>query len=159
MKRLLILSVLLFAGSTESAAMDKVYHDLMDADLKAKRGAVIVKLLKLSDADAAIFGPIYDEYQQELDRLSDSRKILTQEYLVVNTTMSMEIAGSMIDQFFDLEAKELEIRQKYLDRLEQELTPLFAARFYNLDTKLNLIVDLQMASKLPLIEKTAVAGQ
>jgi len=158
MKRLLVLSVLLLVSS-EVLAMDKVYHDLLDADVRAKKAAVVVKLLKLSDADTAIFNPIFQEYQRELDRVSDTRAILIQEYAVVSPTMSLEMAELMLDQFFELEEKELEIRQKHMEKLGEKLGPVVAVNFYHLDTKLNLFVNLQTASKLPLVRKSAVTGQ
>ena len=150
MKPLLVGLLLMFATS-EGLAMDKIYHTMLDADLAANRQAVMIKVLNLSEGDAAIFSPIYTEYQGELSRLNDRRMILFQEYTAIQRGMSPELAEVMMTQFLELDGKELEIRQKCLDKLEEKMTPNFASMFYHVDTKLNLMINLQMATKLPFM--------
>lgn len=152
MKPLLVGLLLMFVTS-EGLAMDKVYHTMLDADLAANRQAVMIKVLNLSEGDAAIFGPIYSEYQGELSRLNDRRSILFQEYAAIQMAMSPELAEVMMKQFLELDKKELEVRQKCLDKLEEEMTPNFASMFYHVDTKLNLMINLQIATKLPFMTR------
>jgi hypothetical protein len=145
----LIAGLLLMIVASDGLAMDKVYHTMLDANLSPNREEVIIEVLKLSDGDIAIFSPIYREYQEELGRINDRRLILTQEFAAIQVGMSHEMAEVMIEQFLELEEKEFEVRQKCLERIEDKLSPHFAAVFYHVDTKLNLMVNLQMATKLP----------
>ena len=121
----LLAGLLLMCLASEGLAMDKVYHTMLDADLASNKEAVIIKVLNLSDADAVIFSPIYREYQGELARLNDRRLILIQEFVAIQSVMSQEMAEVMVDQFLELEEKELEIRQKCMDKLEDKMTPTF----------------------------------
>ena len=148
MKSLLAGLLLMFFAS-EGLAMDQVYHSMLDADLAANKKAVIIKVLNLSDGDVDIFSPIYEEYQGELGRINDRRSILIQEYSAIQSAMSPEMAEVMMEQFLELDEKEIEVRQKCLEKLEEEMTPNFATVFYHVDTKLNLMINPQLATKLP----------
>jgi len=145
----LLAGLLLMVVASEGLAMDKVYHTMLDADLTRNREEVIIKVLNISDGDIAIFSPIYREYQEELARLNDRRLILIQEFAAIQGAMSQEMAEVMMEQFLELEEKEFEIREKCLLKLEEKMTPHFASVFYHVDTKLNLMVNLQLATKLP----------
>ena len=57
----------------------------------------------------------------------------------------------LFQQFLDLETKELKIKQKYLKKIEEDLTPVLATRFYHVETKLNLMINLQVATRLPFV--------
>lgn len=135
--------------ASEGLAMDEVYHNMLDADITRNREEVIIKVLKLSDGDIAIFSPIYREYQEELARLNDRREILFQEFAAIQAALSHEMAEVMTEQFLELEEKEFQLRQRCLEKIEKEMSPAFASMFYHVDTKLNLMVNLQMATKLP----------
>lgn len=152
MKPLLVGLLLMFVTS-EGLAMDKVYHTMLDADLAANKQEVMTKVLNLSEEDAAIFSPIYKEYQGELGRLNDRRAILFQEYAVIRVAMSPVLAEVMMEQFLELDKMELKVRQKCLNKLEEKMSPNFASTFYHVDTKLNLMINLQMATKLPFMTR------
>lgn len=148
MKSLLV-GLLLMVVASEGLAMDEVYHTMLDANLAPNREEIIIKVLNMSDGDVAIFSSIYREYQEELGRINDRRLVLIQEFAAIQVAMSQEMAEVMMEQFLELEEKEFEIRQKCLDRIEEKMSPNFAAMFYHVDTKLNLMINLQMATKLP----------
>jgi hypothetical protein len=152
MKGIWIASIMLLA-STQCLAMEKIYHDLLKTEVGEKKSAVIKKVMDLSEADAAIFDEIYKEYDKELERLNTSRGVLIQEYLAIYETMSQEMAEVMTQQFLEMEEKELEIKQKCLKKMEEKLSFRTAADFYHLDTKLNLMIHLQVSSKLPLTHR------
>ena len=145
----LLAGLFLMLMASDGIAMDKVYHTMLDADLARNREEVIIKVLNISDSDIAIFSPIYREYQEELSRLNDRRSILFQEFAAIQTAMSQEMAEVMTEQFLELEEKEFQLRQKCLKKIEEEMSPAFASMFYHVDTKLNLMVNLQLATKLP----------
>lgn len=148
--RALLLILALACWTSDAGAIEDTYFKLLKMDLKAGRGQVLAKTMDLSPAQAEIFWPIQKQYQEEMDRLDTYRRELIQEFAAVGSAMSEEIAGAMVQQFLDLEEKELEIRAKCIEKLGEELSPSLAADFYRIDTQINLMIQLQTTSRLRL---------
>lgn len=152
MKRMLpILLILACAPRPAAAAMERIYHDLLDADVAAKKTTVMQKVLPLTGEDATEFQKILSEYEEERGRLQGLRNELVQEYAAVGPSMSDDISEAMMKQFMDLDAKEMALKQKTLDKIVLKLGGRAAAQFYLADTKLDLIAYLQILARLPFV--------
>jgi hypothetical protein len=49
--------------------------------------------------------------------------------------------------------------RKYYKQMSREISPTVAARFVQIENQLGDLIDLQVASELPLITKTASSAQ
>jgi hypothetical protein len=151
MRRVLAVLVLLTVAS-RAEATDRIYHDLLDADVEAKRAVVMQKVLPLTGENAVEFQKILKDYQEERGRLNTLRNELVQEYAAVDATMSDQIGEAMVKQYLDLEEKELEIRRKAIEAIQQKLGGRAASQFYLADTKLDLLAYVQILARLPFVK-------
>jgi len=151
MKRFLPV-LLILAAVPRAEAADRIYHDLLDADVAAKKTAVMQKVLPLSGEDAAAFQKILTDYEEERGRLATHRNELVQEYAAVDATMSDEIAEVMVKQFLELETKEIDLKKRTVQKVQEKLSARAAAKFYLADTKLDLIAYLQILARLPFVK-------
>jgi hypothetical protein len=62
------------------------------------------------------------------------------------------MASSLIDDYFDVEADRLKVRTKYVRRFGDVLPPKKLVRFIQIENKLDTIVQVDLASEIPLIE-------
>jgi len=130
----------------------KAYVDLMRKDLKEDKVAILTELMELSPEEASKFWPVYNEFDKELTKLADQRIALVRMYA--------ENYGSLTDQkvtelalgVLDLEANRNGLKRKYFQRISQAVTPKLAARFLQIENQIEKIVDLQIASSLPIVE-------
>jgi len=51
-----------------------------------------------------------------------------------------------------LEKKRTKLKKKYFKRFERALSATIAAKFIQVENQINLLIDLQIASELPLIK-------
>lgn len=151
MKRLLPV-LLILAAVPRAEAADRIYHDLLDADVASKKTAVMERVLPLTGEDAAAFTGILAEYEKERVRLADLRNELVQEYAAVEATMSEQVAEVMVKQFLDLESKEMDLKKRTLRKVQEKLSARAASKFYLADTKLDLIAYLQILARLPFVK-------
>ena len=50
-----------------------------------------------------------------------------------------------------LEENRTDLKKKYFERFREALSPIQAARFLQTENQINLLIDLQIASQIPLI--------
>lgn len=68
------------------------------------------------------------------------------------SSLSQETATKIAIGMIDLEAKRVELRKQYFQRLSQTLTPKEAAKWLQVETQMERLVDLQILSSLPIVE-------
>ena len=67
--------------------------------------------------------------------------------------MTDEKADQLTLQAMSLEDQRLALRKKYYDLMKKSLPAVIVARFLQLENQIQLVVDLQIASNLPIIEE------
>ena len=53
---------------------------------------------------------------------------------------------------FALEKRRTKLKKKYFKKFEKALSAITAAKFIQVENQINLLIDLQIASDLPLIK-------
>lgn len=126
--------------------------DLLRKDLRSRKKQLIAENLKLTDAEATKFWPIYDQYTIELVKINDKKFGLIQEYADHWGTMTDEQAASYLRQWLDVDAAIMQLRQKYVPIVSQVLNGRKSATFFQLDRRISMMIDLQLASQLPVVQ-------
>jgi hypothetical protein len=124
---------------------------MLRSDLRSNRKQVIAANMKLTDAEAEKFWPTYDQYVNELVKINDTKYALIKEYLQ-NTNMTEEQADSISKRWLAVDESVVQLRIKYIPIFRKTLTAKGTALFYQLDRRVQMLIDLQLASALPLIE-------
>ena len=126
--------------------------DLLRKDLRSRKKQLIAENLKLTDAEATKFWPIYDQYTSELVKINDKKFGLIQEYADHWGTMTDEQAASYLRQWLDVDVAIMQLRQKYVPIVSQVLNGRKSATFFQLDRRISMMIDLQLASQLPVVQ-------
>ena len=67
--------------------------------------------------------------------------------------MTDEKAGELARKALDLEVQRTALKKKYFERVEKAMSSVIAARFLQAENQINMLLDLELASELPLIQK------
>jgi hypothetical protein len=129
------------------------YIQLLRADLSAKQEQIVRETMQLNDQQAAIFWPIYRQYQAEQSKLITDKLAVVADYSHNFSTMTDEKADQLAQQVMKLDQKRMALREKYYGTMKKALSPAIAVRFFQVEHQLQLIVDLQIAANLPIIEQ------
>jgi len=125
---------------------------LLRKNLQAEAKQLITKNMQLTDAEAAAFWPLYDQYAAEVRKVNDTRFGLVKQYAKVYKTMTPDEADSMFKLLCDADQTIISLRVQYLPQFEQVLPGTKAALFMQLDRRLDSLFNVQVASQLPAIK-------
>lgn len=130
----------------------KAYVELMRSDLRTQKVAVITEVMHFTDAEDQAFWPIYREYESELARLNDERLKGIETYAKTYANLTDATANDLMTKALDLEGRRVALKQKYFSKLKTAMSPLTAARALQVENQLLLLLDLQVAASLPVVE-------
>jgi hypothetical protein len=106
--------------------------------------------MQLDPDEAAKFWPIYRDYDAELSKLNDLRVANIEEYSRTYNQLTNEKADELVHNAMAFQRQREDLLAKYYDRVKQEMGAITAARFVQVENQLLLIIDLQIASSLPI---------
>ncbi len=130
----------------------QAYVELLRSDIRDQKVALISGMMQFSEEDDAKFWPVYREYEQELSSINDERLGLIREYASAYEQMTDQIANRLAHTALDLEARRNALKTKYYERLTAILPARTAARVLQVENQILLLLDLQIAAALPVIE-------
>jgi hypothetical protein len=126
--------------------------DLLRKDIRSQKKQLIAANLKLTDVEATKFWPVYDQYTAELAKINDKKFGLIQDYADHFGTLTDEQASLLLRQWLDTDIAITQLRQKYVPIVSQVLNGRKSATFFQLDRRISMMIDLQLASQLPLVQ-------
>ena len=146
-----VLSLLLLAAPVGAQTADDDLQ-LTRAVVQTERQAVVAANLGLSDAESAIFWPLYKEYRAAVDQATDTRVALMKRYFASFETLTDEEASTLLDDFFAYKKNLLKTRSAYAKRMRKVLSGRTVARFFQIENKMDTIIEYEMAGEVPLIK-------
>jgi hypothetical protein len=123
---------------------------LLRKDLRAMKMQVIGQNMSLSDAEGQKFWPVYNHYVKDLSEVNDQKYALLKQYAEMWATMTDEDALIYVRHWLEVDGEAQALRLKYVPVVSQVLPGRKAATFFQLDRRLNMIIDLQLFSQIPL---------
>ena len=144
---------LLFSFSSILVAQDISYLEYLRTDLRLQKRDIIAETMNLTTEQAETFWPIYGDYELELHELSGERLKLIKDYAENYFNLTNEIADRLANKKHELDVKRANLIWKYYNRFKTELNPIDAAMFYQVESQLLMLIDVQVAGEIPIIKK------
>lgn len=123
------------------------------ADMRDARAQIVKENMVLSEYQEKIFWPIFNNYQEEFKNIGDERLAIIKEYASNQDFMTSKKADELARRSIDVRTQRLDLMKKYYSKMSKELDSVVAARFLQVENLINLVIDLQIASEVPLMEK------
>ena len=140
-------------ATTESQETNiRAYVELLRVDVRTKKAAIFTEIMQFNDQQAAKFWPIYYEYDKELQKLNDQKLAGIQEYAKNYGNMTDEKADELAMLALELENKRNDLKKQYYEKVREQLGGIIAARFLQIENQLLMVIDLQIAASLPIVE-------
>ena len=140
------------ATPAQEQALSDQDIQMLRKNLRSQRKQVIAANMKLTDTEAEKFWPIYDQYIAELVKINGTKYDLIKQYVQNNGVLTDAQAESAVTQWIGVDQSVGELRLKYVPIFRKALSTQNTALFYQLDRRVQLMIDLQLASALPLVE-------
>ena len=139
------------SGDTRDVNL-RAYVELLRSDLRSQKVAIITEMMQFTEAEDAKFWPVYRQYETELAKINDDRIALVTEYADRYGALTDTDADRLALKALDVEARRQALKARYYDRFKSVLSPKTAARFLQVENQILLILDLQIAASLPVVE-------
>jgi hypothetical protein len=123
---------------------------LLRLDLQADKNEIIARAMQFTDSESAAFWPIYRDYSRDQQSAGDERVQLIEDYAQHYDAMDDAKAQNMVQRLLDIDAKLVNLRQEYWPKFDKALGAKRAAKFFQVDNRLSLLVTRQLASEIPL---------
>jgi hypothetical protein len=126
--------------------------DLFRKDIRSQKKQMIAANMKLTDKEAELFWPIYDQYTAELVKINDQKYAAIKQYAQNYDTLTDDQAVTLTRQVLEVDGSVAQLRQKYIPLFRKVIAGKKTATFFQLDRRLVMLIDLQLASQIPLVE-------
>jgi len=131
----------------------QAYLELLRADLRRQKAAVIAAGLELSDRESAPFWRVYRDYEADVARIADGRFALLREFAENYKGMSEEKAAELMQRAFALDGERVRLKERYFPRFAAGTSSRTAARFFQIEGQVEALIYLQLTADLPLFPR------
>jgi len=125
--------------------------ELTRSIIQTQRQAIVTAAMQLSGQESEAFWPLYREYREAMRKIDDRSVKLITDYSESFDIMSDEMAQEMLKEFMGIRQGELDVTRKYLKRFQKILPATKVARFFQLENKLDAVIDFELAAEVPLV--------
>jgi hypothetical protein len=153
---LLVLATTASFAQTQPAAGNKPASNLqiIHEKLKADKKLIVAKYMELTESEAAKFWPVYEEYQNDLQRSNERIGSLLESYAAdyKNKSLTDEKAKKLLDEWIAIERDEGKRRGAFAPKVLQALPAKKAARYLQIENEYRILLRYELAAKVPLVQ-------
>jgi hypothetical protein len=125
---------------------------MLRKNLRDQKKQIVAANLPLTGEEAAKFWPVYGSYTEETIKVNDQRYSLVKNYAANYNQMTDAIAANFIRRWIGVDEAAAKLRLQWIPKFEQMLGEKKAAIFFQIDRRIGMMQELQLASQLPLIQ-------
>jgi hypothetical protein len=154
MKRIKIVCLALLAFATTLPVVAQSQADEIELTreiVQTERKAIVAENMQFTEAESKSFWPVYNEYVAEVRKVNDRRAKLIVDYARAYQNLTDTQAEAFLKEAIELDKAELKVKESFLPKFNKVLTPKKVARFYQIENKLDAVVDLGITSEIPLV--------
>lgn len=129
------------------------------ANMQADRTALITTGMNFNDKEGAAFWPIYEQYDHERSMLDDRRAAVIKQYTQKYPKLTDAEAKAMAEQMLECDSHLAALKMKYFKKFNKVLPAFTVAKFFQLERRVDLMMDMQVESSLPPLTQAKYAGQ
>jgi len=139
-----------FAADTSGTSSMEILRQKITADKKF----LVVSNMKLTDAEAKEFWPIYKAYQKDLHQINDRLAKVIKDYAEAYNkgALSDDTAKKLLNEAIAIELAEVKLKQSYIPKLDKILPATKVARYIQIETKIRAIIHYILAERIPLVK-------
>ena len=151
-------AMLAFVPAISSAQINQEFSDLEPyidearAVMARDRKVLIREVLGLTTAEDQLFWTPYREYMEDIDEVNKLRLKVITDFAANADNLTDDIAKQMLKDFFKFEKEQAKVKKKHASNFKKVIPEAKVARFYQIENKLDAIINFALAMQVPLIE-------
>ena len=150
--RLIMLALLLLPLHTMAADEDDT-RELAREAIHANKKLVVAANMNLNANEKEGFWAVYEDYQKDLGEILERTVALIEDYALNFETLSDKKAKELLNSHLKIEADTVKLKKRYLSKFQKVLPPQKVVRYYQIENKIEAIIDYDLVDKIPLAHK------
>ena len=142
--------LLVLAGSSAAPQSPADVLQLNRQKIDTQRRVIVGGTMVLSDEEARAFWPLFEQYQQERQKLDTRADRLVADYVTAYSTLTDPRAATLLSEMLGIDDEYLKLRRRWIERVGKVLPPRKVVRYFQLENKLDAVVRAEMAQQIPL---------
>jgi len=158
MQMVICVALVLLCASTSAQTANTSVKPLSDtdiqllrSDLQSDKNQVIADTMQFTEAESTAFWPVYRDYARDQQVIGDDRVQLIKDYAKNYDSLDDNKARDMVQRMINIEDRTLNLREDYWPKFMKALGAKRAAKFYQVDNRITLIINVQLSANIPLI--------
>ena len=125
--------------------------EMLRQDLRDQRKQIVALNLPLTADEATKFWPVYDQYRKAAIQPNDERWAVIKDYAAQYDSMTDAQAQNLMKRANAVDEQLLALRMRYVPIFEKVISPKKTALFYQIDRRVDLLINLQLSSVVPMV--------
>ena len=128
--------------------------EILRQKIKADKKLVVAANMNLTEPEAKAFWPVYDAYQNDLQRINQRIGKVISEYADAYNTGRVEddTAKRLLNETLAIEEAETKLKRTYATRLEKAIPATKVARYMQIENKIRAVIRYELAAEIPLAQ-------
>jgi hypothetical protein len=118
--------------------------------IQADRQSIVAENLPLPEAQASAFWPVYQAYRADIGKVTDQLQSLLTDPVAGDTVTDKEITYRLA-KWFSVNEQRAKVQNRYMGKFTKAIGAQNTLRFYQIENRLDLIVEASIASAIPLV--------
>ncbi len=122
------------------------------ARIQSDKKGVVAKSMDLTPEEAKKFWPLYEKFQRELAVPQNARNRAILDYIAAGHAVTDANARRLMEQALAASKETARLQEKHFKQLAKAVPPRKAARYVQIENKMQAIVDYESAKVTPLAQ-------
>lgn len=149
--QLIMLALLLLPLHTMAAEDDD--RELAREAIQANKKLVVSANMNLNTNEKEGFWAVYEDYQKDLEKILERTVALIEDYAANFENLSDKKAKELLNSHLKIEADTVKLKKSYLSKFQKVLPAQKVVRYYQIENKIEAIIDYDLVDKIPLAHK------
>lgn len=142
-------ALLTTAQAQQATAVDSA---ALLAKIQSDKRGLVAKAMNLSAEEAAKFWPLYEKFQRELEPVNRRQTRAVVDYVAAEGKLTDANADRLIREALEANVEEAKLRSRHYLELKKVLPATRAARYVQVESKLQAVKRFESAKVIPLAE-------
>lgn len=153
MKKLILLVSLFFCFNITPAIAENSEEVKLAQEIAQKqKKLIILENLELTTEEQKAFLPVYDEYQEARGKNNEALGRLIVDFAKNYESMTDDKALALLNEVLTVKQGRLDIKKSYLGKFKAVLPGKKVARYYQIESKLEALAEVELAEVIPLVQ-------
>lgn len=155
MKKLFVIPLLLLfsKGFAQIQSFESEYVEMLKKNIQEESRLIVAENLTLTEEQAKIFWPLYDEYDAAYDGLVNDRVKVIEDYMMNYYGLDEEIGKELITKSIELKKKAVDLQEEYVNKMIEVLPISVVGKFFQIDNRIAALIDIARMANIPLLRE------